>query len=466
MSAGSGAGSLRGRLTLGLLLPLVALSLPLLAEAYLSARESANRAFDRALRGSALAIAERVVVSDGELEVDLPYVALEMLASTAQDRVFYRVSGPDDAFITGYEDLPPPKPRAEDGTAFYDDHVRGETVRVAAYTSTLSDGERALGFTVQVAETVSAREVLAAELMVRSATRLLILIAVGAVIVWFAVGRGLAPLARLAGAVSRRSEHDLSPLSEDAPAEAEPLRAAINALMRRLGDNIAGMQRFIDDASHQLRTPLAAVKTHVELALDEQDPVARQRMLERLRRETEHSNRLAEQLLSLARSSPGARANGRREPVDLVRLAGEVCAEWVPRALAAGVDLGFERGEGEAVLSGDPRLLEELLGNLIDNAVAYAPSGATTTVRVRREGAAVRLEVEDDGPGIPLAERARVLERFYRLPGSPGGGCGLGLAIVTEIAAGLGGEVMLEDGAGGRGLRVAVRLPLPPAQGG
>ncbi len=457
------SGSMRRRLTLSLLLPLVALSLPLLAEAYFSARESANRAFDRALRGSAIAIAERVVIGSGdELEVDLPYVALEMLSSTAQDRVFYRVNGPGGVFITGYRDLPPPRAGSEerDATVFYDAKLRGDAVRVAALARSLSDGERSLDFQVLVAETVSARDVLARELMVRSATRLLIIIAVAAVIVWFAVGRGLAPLARLASAVARRSEHDLSPLAERAPAEVEPLVRAINALMQRLGANIAGMHRFIDDASHQLRTPLATLKTHAELVVDEHDEDVRQQMLLQLKRGTEQTSRLADQLLSLARAAPDAQAARVRERVDLAALAAEVAADWVPRALMAGVDLGFENAAGEeATVCGDRLLLAALLGNLIDNAVRYCGRDARVTVRVSVAGERVTVEVEDDGPGIPAAERERALERFYRLPGSAAGGCGLGLAIVQETARGHGGDVRLDAGENDRGLRVRVSLP-------
>ncbi len=459
------SGSLRRRLTLSLLLPLVVLIVPLLAEAYFSARESANRAFDRALRGSAIAIAERVVIGNsgtGELEVDLPYVALEMLSSTAQDRVFYRVSGPDDVFITGYRDLPDPPADARDGdgTVYYDARVRGDTVRVAAHARTLSDGERSLAFQVLVAETVSARDLLARELMVRSASRLLLLTAVAAVIVWFAVGRGLAPLARLARAVARRSEHDLSPLAERGPDEVAPLVAAINALMQRLGANIAAMHRFIDDASHQLRTPLASLKTHAELVVDERDERLREQMLLQLRRETLQTSRLAEQLLTLARAAPDAQATRGKGPVEFAALAAEVTAEWVPRALAAGVDLGFENGAGESVVRGDRMLLAEALGNLVDNAIRYAGPKARVTVRLVGNGRTVRVEVEDDGPGIPERERDRVLERFYRMPGSTAGGCGLGLAIVREIVRGHGGDIVLQSVPEGRGLSARIVLPL------
>jgi two-component system sensor histidine kinase TctE len=234
----------------------------------------------------------------------------------------------------------------------------------------------------------------------------------------------------------------------------------MNDLLARLGIAISAQQRFIADAAHQLRTPIAGLKTQTELALRESHPDKVHETLRQLQTATEQSARLINQLLSLARAEPGAKLEHAVGRLDLARLARDATTEWVPRALARGIDLGYDGAEDAAWIDGEPFLVRDMLGNLLDNAIRYTQRGGQVTVRVLRDAGRVALSVEDNGPGIPEQDRERVFERFYRVLGTGTEGCGLGLAIVREIAASHKAEVTLATGAGGRGTLVRVAFPL------
>lgn len=455
--------SLRRRLLAWLLIPLVLVCVVLLADAYVNAIRQADKAYDRLLMASALAIAERVVAENGRIEVDLPYVALEMFSSAAQDRVFYRVTGPVDEFVTGYRDLPGLPADAAEDTVFYDADYRGSKVRVAMLNQPISGPGVRGHVEIQVAQTRNERDLLAREIVLGAGIRLSLLVLCAAVIIWIGVTAGLAPLRRLQQAVGSRSPQDLAPLESDVPREVRALVTAINDLMDRLDGSMGRMRRFIADASHQLRTPLSALKTQTELALREPEPDGIRDSLSRLHDSTRRTSRLADQLLTLARAEPGG-APYRQDAVDLAAIAEEVARDWVPTALEHGVDLGFECNAPAAPVLGDETHLKEALKNLIENAVLYGGSGSKVTVRIDASAGAkiARIEVEDDGPGLVESERPLVLDRFYRVPGGPSEGCGLGLAIVKEIAERHGGGITLLPGNGGRGLVVRVDLPLAP----
>jgi two-component system sensor histidine kinase TctE len=285
-----------------------------------------------------------------------------------------------------------------------------------------------------------------------------LLIVIAGTMLWYAVGRGLAPLGTLRREIESRSHLDLSAVpEEDAPQEVRPLIHAINELLDRLSLALAAQQRFIADAAHQLRTPIAGLKTQTELALRQAPPGDAQATLRQLRTATERTTRLVNQLLSLARAEPPVgRVLRSVQRIDLAQLARDATTDWVPRALERGIDLGFDDCSTATPIEGDPFLLREMLNNLLDNAVRYTQSGGQVTVRVKCDGAHAVLAVEDNGPGIPDAERTRVFQRFYRVLGSGDDGCGLGLAIVREIAQSHAAEVTLEDGAGGAGTTVVV----------
>jgi len=236
----------------------------------------------------------------------------------------------------------------------------------------------------------------------------------------------------------------------------------MNGLLARLGGAIEAQQRFIADAAHQLRTPIAGLKTQTELALRQTQLGDVQVTLRQLQTATEQSTRLINQLLSLARAEPGARREHAIERLDLARLARDTTTDWVPRALARKIDLGYDGGDNAAWVVGDSLLLGELLRNLLDNAIRYTQEGGQVTVRVAGGADAVVLSVEDNGPGIPDQERERVFERFYRVLGTGVvEGCGLGLAIVREIALSHHAGVALATGAGGQG--TVLRVTFPPA---
>jgi two-component system, OmpR family, sensor histidine kinase TctE len=279
-----------------------------------------------------------------------------------------------------------------------------------------------------------------------------------------AARRGLAPLRQLSDQVGQRSLDDLRPLdSASTPRELHGLVAAMNRLLERVRSGSLAQQAFLADAAHQLRTPLAALKNEAELALAQDHPPGVQATLARLNAGAARAARLSSQLLALARSDSAAAAALPSEALDWEAIATEAAQEWVPRALAVGIDLGFDLQS--APLRGRRFLLRELLANLLHNALAYAGPGAVVTVRCGRDGQDAVLEVEDNGPGVAPEERESVFQRFQRgsaatlQPGTASEGSGLGLAIVRDIALGHGGRVELLDAGGGRGLRVRVSLP-------
>ena len=454
------SGSLRARLLRWLLLPLGVLWVVDAVHTFLTVRAAINAAYDRSLYASVLAISERVTLTGAVPTVDIPPLALEVLDTASQERLFYRVAFRTEAgaetFLTGYPDLPHPPARA-DGAVYYDASYRGDPVRISAL-STRYPTDPPTSVVVQVAETVGARGSRTRELVLREAVAQAALILLAAGILWFGVSRGLRPLTQASGTVTRRSADDLSPIElERAPAEIAPLVAAVNDLMERLRRTIASQRRFIADASHQLRTPLAVIQTKAELVLREEDPTAVVRQVVDLYEHSQATTRLANQLLAFARSEPGQ--GGETRPLDLDALAREACAAHVSDAFARGVDLGYD-GEGPAWVLGRDVLLREVITNLVQNALAYGARPGTVTLSVRRPSPEeVELALEDDGPGIPPEDRTRVLERFYRRPGSGGGGAGLGLPIVAQIAEGHDATLRLLDGGGGKGLRVELRFP-------
>jgi two-component system sensor histidine kinase TctE len=288
-----------------------------------------------------------------------------------------------------------------------------------------------------------------------------LLIVVTALTLWYAVGRGLSPLGALRREIENRSHRDLSALPEQqAPQEVRPLIHAMNQLLERLSLTLAAQQRFIADAAHQLRTPIAGLKTQTELALRQTPPGEAQATLRQLRSAAEQTTRLVNQLLSLARAEPPIGRAQASAIIDLRQLAREATTEWVPRAIERNVDLGFDADSQVAEVEGDPFLLREMLNNLLDNAVRYTQSGGQVTVRIARSSGGPMVSIEDNGPGIPDSERARVFERFYRVLGSGAEGCGLGLAIVREIAQNHGAEVSLTTGADGTGTIATIVFPL------
>jgi two-component system, OmpR family, sensor histidine kinase TctE len=456
------AYSLRRRLLAWLLVATAVIGIAALFDTWDDAVDTANEVSDRVLAGSALAIAERVIVSEsGALEVDIPYVALEMLTSAAQDRVFYRVEGPPGHFITGYETLPSIDRREGQLTAFGDALFRGEPIRVAALARSASTGINSVPFVVTVAETTIARQQLAQALLVRSGLRLLLMIVGAAVIVWVAVTMSLQPLYRLSEAISERSPDDLHPIRERVPSEVQGLVDTVNSFMVRLEGSLDALRHFTGNASHQLRTPLAIIRTQLALADRGTDLREARAAARKADEAVANAERILAQLLLMARIDASARDTAMRK-LDLTELARAATADHVPGAAEAGIDLGFEGEDGILVMV-EPLLIGEMLKNLLGNALLYAGKGSEVTVRVERGDGAACLEIEDDGPGIPAERRAIVLRRFERGAAekpATASGTGLGLPIVEEITRLHGATMELADGRAGKGLKVVIRFPL------
>lgn len=451
------AYSLRRRLLFWLLVSTAVIGTLALADTWREAVQTSNIVSDRVLAGSALAIAERVVVAeDGTLEVDIPYVALEMLTSAAQDRVFYRVDGPPGNFITGYQALPVLKETQGDTAAFADDIFRGEPIRVATLGRSASTGIRSVPFVVTVAETTIARRHLAQAILVRSALRLAVMIAGAAVIVWISVTVALRPLYKLGDAIGERNPDDLHPIEQSVPSEVQPLVDTVNSFMVRLQSALDALRNFTGNASHQLRTPLTIIRTQLALSARAGSLDEAQHAALKGDQAVAHAERILAQLLLMAKiDAATAKEALTVSAIDLTAIAQEITGEQIPRAAEAGIDLGFE-GEGPAMIRAEPLLIGELLRNLAGNAIAYAGKGAEVTVRIIEDAETVRLEVEDNGPGIPPEKLEGVRKRFSRGNDSGAPGAGLGLPIVEEIAHLFNASLALIQGRGGKGLKASV----------
>jgi two-component system sensor histidine kinase QseC len=313
-------------------------------------------------------------------------------------------------------------------------------------------------YVVQVGERYELREELAESVAGHLLHPLYFALPVLALLIWLAVGAGLAPLAAVAREVGRRDPDNLAHIEAgNAPREIAPLVAALNALFDRLRDSLEQERRFTADAAHELRTPLAAVKTQAQVAIGATNDAERARALANVVGGADRAARLVEQLLVLARLDPQT-ALPPGQAVDLLSLARQGVAEIAPAAAAKGVEVGLAAGEA-AQVAGDAVLLAVLLRNLLDNAVRYTPAGGEVEVSVRRADGGVVLAVVDNGPGIPEAERGRVFDRFHRLLGSGEEGSGLGLSIVRRIADLHRAQVRLDAGPAGRGLRAEVTFP-------
>ncbi|MCO5398717.1 sensor histidine kinase [Ralstonia soli] len=463
--------SLRRQLSLWLLLPLLAL---LALDAWLTysrAMTAAHSAFDRTLEASLKAMRDGVRLRDGHFAVDLPYLALEILESETGSSIFYRLADANGATLTGYDGLPMPGGRQPPPyrTVFYDTAFRGMQVRMAAQPVPVRDTQSAQIQVVWllVGETLEPRQALANEILAGSLQQEVLLVVLAVGIVWLGIRRGLRPLRQLSETVASRGTDELAPLPQHGlPAEVAPLVEAINQYVARLLRLLQARKRFFADAAHQLKTPLAVIQAQSELALREPDGERIRRHLQPLHGTVRQAARGVQQLLSLSRLETDSGYAPQLQPLRLDTLAGDVALELAPVARKSGVDLGFE---GEPVsVAGEPQWLQELVGNLLDNAIRYAGNGARVTLRVKRQAMAMLgeqavLQVEDDGPGIAAPERDAVFSRFYRGAASEGhDGSGLGLSIVREIARMHGGTVTLSETPGG-GLTVSVYLALASA---
>lgn len=469
-AANAAPRSLFGEILDWMLAPLLLLWPMSIAVTYLVAKSIANGPFDRSLEASAIVLSQQVREVNGRVTLQLPLSAREILRADETDNIYYQVVGKHGEYVAGDHDLALP-PEDEQGHAglvsLRDDRVAGNDVRVAYTYVNLKSVDGTQPVLVQVAETLDKRARLANEIIKGVILPQFVILPLAVVLVWFGLTRGLAPLTAIQQRIRARNPGDTSPIDERAaPQEITPLVASFNSLLAQLDQSVQTQKRFIADAAHQMKTPLAGLRMQAELAQREQSPEELLRSLAQIAGSSERTAHLVTQLLSLARMENLAGADG-MTPLDLTALARDVVKDWLPRAWARQIDLGLEADDHPVRVMGSRLMLTEMLNNLVDNAIRYTPAGGHATVRVTRDAFEpfAYLDVEDTWPGIAPGERERVMERFYRVLGTNTEGSGLGLAIVREIVQQHGGEVSIEDHvyqasprlAGAR-LRVTLRL--------
>lgn len=462
--------SLFGEILDWMLTPLLLLWPISLALTWLVAQNIAGKPFDRALEYNVQALAKLVVVRNNQVQFNLTAPAREILRADDTDLVYYQVVGTHGEYLSGEHDLPlpPDEDKPTNGEVrLREDVIQGEEVRVA-YTWLKVDVKGAAPVLVQVAETLEKRKTLATEIVKGTMVPQFVTLPLAVLLVWLALVRGIKPLAQLEKRIRARKSDDMSPLDETfVPEEVAPLVSSINDLLSRLKVSLTTQKRFLADAAHQLKTPLAGLRMQADLAQRETDTDELKKSLKHIGRASIRATHTVNQLLALARAETTGRSLAKQH-VDLVHIVSEVMADSVPRALDKQIDLGYDgppAGEPSSQLEGNPTLLKELVRNLLDNAINYTPEKGQVTVRLmtdRFSGVLVLL-VEDSGPGIPESERELVFQPFYRALGTNVDGSGLGLAIVLEIAKQHGATITIEDAAlaghpQSPGTRVAVRF--------
>ena len=466
--------SLFGEILDWMLTPLLLLWPATLVLTWLVAQGIANKPFDRALEYNVQALSQLVTVQAGRVQFNLPAPAREILRADDSDLVYYQVLGARGEFVSGEKDMPGPldDEKTEVGSIkLRDDYMRGQEVRVA-YMYVRTDAPDNRPVLVQVAETREKRSTLASEIVKGVMLPQFVVMPLAVLLVWFALVRGIKPLSQLEERIRQRKPDDLSPLDQSAvPSEVQPLVSSVNDLLSRLKQSIATQKRFLADAAHQLKTPLAGLRMQADMALrgDTSEADLKQ-SLKQVSRSSIRATHTVNQLLALAR----AEASGQtvqKQSCDLALLTIDVVKECLPRALDKKMDLGYEGAEAgskTAFVMGNPTLLKEMIRNLVDNAINYTPSTAerpgVITARVLADvySSVLVLQIEDNGPGISEVERDLVLQPFYRTLGTEADGSGLGLAIVAEVVLQHGATLSMEDTdskATTPGVRFSVRMP-------
>jgi two-component system OmpR family sensor kinase len=405
---------------------------------YLQAREEANQLFDYQMKQLVASLPAQAFAPLGPSREDE--------TNTQQDVVIQIWDNNGLRIYHSHEHTALPQ-RAELG--FANIAARGTNWRV--YSAQIGNT------IVQVAQPLSARLQVAAQMALKTVAPLLLLLPFLAILIWITVGRGLASIKRAAKDVQARDAASLTPISDiGMPQEIRPLTTALNELLQRLDLAMAAQRTFVADATHELKTPLTALNLQIQLAERAVSSEERQTAFSDLRRGQERATHLVHQLLTLARQAPGATEQV-REKIDLSALAGSVVGNFAALANARNIDLGVSRAKPESIVVGNPDALRTMLNNLVDNAIRYCPEGSRVDVAIDGDERLISLTVQDTGPGIPEAELPRIFDRFYRVPGTQSQGSGLGLAIVKQIAATHDADVSLENGS--CGLRVHVSFP-------
>ena len=446
--------SIRRRLLVTLFLPAAVVLTAGTVTDYLTALPPLTDAFDQALLESALAIAAHVQSdSNGQLALHLPPDAVAVLRTDSKDSIYFRVGTPDGALVAGDADLPTPPASASNPRRGYAQY-RGEPVRLVAYKT--YEGNQEL--TVTMGETLNKRTALSERILGSALATDGLVLGIILVLIGISVRLSLQPLREMEEEISKRSAQDLTPVAAgEAPAEIRGLVAALNRLFGTVRENAASQRQFLDNAAHQLRTPLAGIQAQVELLSQDEPDATRRERLQRVLDAARRAGRTAQQLLMLARADQSAGSAWQREDLDLAAIVESTVGDQLSAAEAASIDFGAEIAA--VSVHGVGWLLAEAARSVTENAIAHTPAGGRVTVRCGELATQAFLEVEDTGVGIPSAERDRVLERFYRASNTRGAGSGLGLAIVKEVVDLHGAELSIEPGANDVGTRVRITFP-------
>ncbi len=451
------APSLSSRMLRGMVVPVMSLALILGIGAAWVINQSVQAVNDRILSAASRAIIDSLTVEDGAIGLNLSPAIFGMLEDAARDNVYYSVRH-DGKILTGYADLPnvAPPDLGDTRVVFGDAVYLGKPVRIVAEARRLPQINGVV--IVQVAETLGARQRISHRLLGGLIVLELVLMGATLALLPLAIRWGLRPLHRVQSEMDRRAASDLAPLSLDqVPTELQDLVGAFNAMLARLDSAIIGIRRFTADASHQMRTPLSILRTHISLLRQARPGSAEAgQSIEDISQASDRLQHLIVQLLALARADSADQSRVDVSAVDPNEVAAVAAAEHAMAAVRAGIDFTFERLPGARPVSTNQMLAVEMIGNLIDNAIKHNREGGQVWVGLENTDAGVRVIVQDDGPGIPPDKRATVFGRFARLHRNPALGSGLGLSIVDSLARAIGAEVELDAGPSGSGLRATV----------
>ncbi|AYA39781.1 sensor histidine kinase N-terminal domain-containing protein [Xenorhabdus nematophila] len=452
-------------------MPLLLLGFTSVHIQYISVKNAAALAYDRTLLASARTVAERLIVQNKHLMVDVPYVVLDSFERNTNDRLYYQVISPEGKTISGYGDLPLiPKhiQRSPLHTAlayFYDAEYQGQPIRVVAMYQPINEGGIMGMALILVAETVNSRQDMAQQLLFSSLVSQGTVILLALFLAYILLKQLFKPLRNLSGIMLRRSANDLTPLPDILPwSELSPLLQAFNRYIERLKLMVGRQERFSADASHQLRTPLAVLKTQVAVAHCEQNPNQREKILAAINKSLDNMIALTDRLLQLSQLKVHEKeAIQNYQPVNIVELLQQACFSRLHQADSKNIDLGYE-GEDCLWIKGEPLLLAEMCANLLDNAIKYTPHTGIVTGRayITPDKKYCCLEIDDSGPGIGQENIDQSLMAFNRLENAAGlEGTGLGLTIVKEISLYHGATLQLlpSELLGGLLVRIVFRLP-------
>jgi two-component system sensor histidine kinase TctE len=424
--------SLKNTIIIRLLVPVYCFLLIETALSYWVTLHYVDKTYDRWLLNSAHSLEQEIKITDQQISVELSTNALEVFSWDDLDKTYFKIVAEKQGKLAGDHALPEPEFAELDWSesVFFNTLIYNEPIRVVSVR--VKNQAIPEKVTIYVAETLNKRQEMMIDILLADLIPQLLFTVLISLYLFKNIKIVLLPLHKLADQIARRSPHDLSPITDTHVfTEVRALTDTINQLLSRLATAIAAQQRFIANAAHQLRTPLAGLKLQAEVAQRENNLVTMQSSLRQMQNSADRVSHLISQLLALARSEPIEGSHDLKR-IDLHLLVRDVCMEWVPKALQKQLELSFDGPNQPVWIKGDAVLLRELLSNLIDNAIAYGRVNGNVIVRLIFDEHPCLL-VEDDGDGIPDVEQDRIFERFYRIQGSPGDGCGLGLAIVKEI---------------------------------